>query len=55
MAPVASTFLPISRDSPKHSPRYRRASGVAYDAASAYRGGGGAPGRFAVGIHGAPL
>ena len=25
------------------------------DAARAYRGGGGAPGRFAVGIHGAPL
>ena len=42
-APVASTFLPISRDSSKHSPRYRRASGAAYDAARAYRGGAGRP------------
>ena len=39
----------------KAFPRYRRASGAAYDAARAYRGGGSAPGRFAVGIHGAPL
>ena len=33
----------------------RLCAGAAYDAARAYRGGGSAPGRFAVGIHGAPL
>ncbi|XUR87184.1 hypothetical protein WCP94_003824 [Bilophila wadsworthia] len=42
-APAASAFLTISRDSSKPSPRYSRASGAAYDAATAYRGGAGRP------------